>query len=57
MRRFVIAATLSLVAVGTAAAQDFNWKGRIAQGKRLEVKGVNGDVRAVLASGAEASVN
>ena len=31
--------------------------GRIATGKRLEVKGVNGDVRAVLASGAEAIVN
>jgi len=30
---------------------------RLAAGKRLEVKGVNGDVRAVLASGAEAVVN
>lgn len=57
MRRFAIITTLCLAAATTAAAQDFNWRGRIAQGKRLEVKGVNGDVRAVLASGAEAVVN
>ena len=52
-----LVAVLSVAAVGIAGAQDFNWRGRIAQGKRLEVKGVNGDVRAVLASGAEAVVN
>lgn len=57
MRASLIALGLSLAAAATAAAQDFNWHGRIAQGKRLEVKGVNGDVRAVLASGAEAVVN
>jgi len=60
MRILPIAMALCLAAATTAttaAAQDFNWHGRIAQGKRLEVKGVNGDVRAVLASGAEASVN
>lgn len=57
MRTLLIAAALCLAAATTAAAQDFNWHGRIAAGKRLEVKGVNGDVRAVLASGAEAVVN
>lgn len=57
MRIPLIATTLLLAAATTAAAQDFNWHGRIAAGKRLEVKGVNGDVRAVLASGAEAVVN
>jgi DUF4097 and DUF4098 domain-containing protein YvlB len=57
MRSFVIAALLGTAVVATAGAQDFNWHGRIAQGKRLEIKGVNGDVRAVLASGAEAVVN
>jgi len=51
-----IVALLCAAAVGAAGAQDFNWHGRIAQGKRLEVKGVNGDVRAVLTSG-EAVVN
>ncbi|HWC72554.1 MAG TPA: DUF4097 family beta strand repeat-containing protein [Gemmatimonadales bacterium] len=57
MRALAIATALCLTALATAAAQDFNWHGKIAAGKRLEVKGVNGDVRAVLASGAEAVVN
>jgi hypothetical protein len=57
MRSTLIAALLSAAAVVSAQAQDFNWHGRIAAGKRLEVKGVNGDVRAVLSSGAEAVVN
>ena len=57
MRSLVMAAFLCVAAVAVAAAQDFNWHGRIAAGKRLEVKGVNGDVRAVLAGGAEAVVN
>ncbi|HTI04376.1 MAG TPA: DUF4097 family beta strand repeat-containing protein [Gemmatimonadales bacterium] len=57
MRTLIAAAALCCMALGTATAQDFNWHGRIAAGKRLEIKGVNGDVRAVLASGAEAVVN
>lgn len=57
MRRFLIAVSLFVAAASTAAAQDFNWHGPLAKGKRLEVKGVNGDVRAVLASGSEAVVN
>ncbi len=57
MRLVLIATALCLMAAGSALAQDFNWHGKIAQGKRLEIKGVNGDVRAVLASGAEAVVN
>src|SRR2546423_14818663 len=57
MRTLLIAIALCVAATITAAAQDFNWHGRIASGKRLEGKGVNGDVRAVLATGAEAGVN
>ena len=57
MRSLLIAALLCVATVASAQAQDFNWHGRLAAGKRLEVKGVNGDVRAVLASGAEAVVN
>ena len=36
----------------TAAAQggDFRWTGKLAPGKRLEIKGVNGDVRATAAT-------
>ena len=57
--RIQVMATVMVLAVSAAAtaqAQDFNWHGRIAPGKRLEIKGVNGDVRAVAASGAEAVV-
>jgi len=57
MRSLLITALVSAVAAASVDAQDFNWHGRLAAGKRLEVKGVNGDVRAVLASGAEAVVN
>src|SRR6266436_9052482 len=57
VRSLLIAALLCVATVASAQAQDFNWHGRLAAGKRLEVKGVNGDVRAVLASGAEAVVN
>jgi DUF4097 and DUF4098 domain-containing protein YvlB len=35
-----------LVTPGTAAAQDFQWHGAIPQGRAIEIKGVNGDVRA-----------
>jgi hypothetical protein len=49
-------ATLALLAVtaGTslAAAQgEFHWKGKIAPGKAIEIKGVNGDISAVAGSG------
>jgi len=57
MRIGLIAAVLLVSAAGAARAQqDFRWHGRIAQGKRLEVKGVNGAVRAVAATGNEAQV-
>lgn len=39
-----------------AAGQDFSWKGRLAAGKVLEVKGVNGDVRALAATGDQIEV-
>jgi len=56
----VIPLTFVLLAAGAlpAAAQaDFHWSGAIAAGKRLEIKGVNGDIRAVgIAAGAQAEV-
>src|SRR5213083_3602955 len=43
------------VAVGTtrqaAAQNEFHWKGPVAAGKAIEIKGVNGDVRAIAGSG------
>jgi len=47
-----LAATLQ----GTTQGRDFRWTGAIARGKTLEVMGVNGDVRASLASGSRAEV-
>ena len=38
------------------AAQDFEWRGRIAQGDEIEIKGVNGDVVAKFTSGSEVVV-
>ena len=55
----VVPVILTAIAFGSpAAAQspDFRWHGRLASGKRVEVKGVNGDVRAVFTTGAEVEV-
>lgn len=48
--------TLALLAAAAApllaaAQSDFHWKGKIAAGKTIEIKGVNGDVSAVAGSG------
>ena len=62
MHRATAAPILALLAfaawVPAAAAQtpDFRWHGRLAPGKRVEVKGVNGDVRAIAATGSEVEV-
>jgi putative adhesin len=50
-----LAATLLVAA--PAAAQDFHWNGRLAAGKRLEIKGVNGSIRAMAATGDEIDVS
>ena len=44
-RLLAITAAAGLFA-STAAAQDFNWSGNIAQGRSIEIKGVNGNVLA-----------
>jgi len=56
MKRYATLTALALLAAAPATAQDFDWKGRIAIGKWLEVKGVNGAVRASAATGGEAQV-
>jgi hypothetical protein len=48
----VTAATL-LAALPALAADDFHWQGRLAQGRTLEIKGVNGGI---VAEGASAGV-
>jgi len=49
-----LAALITLAA--PLAAQDFSWSGRLAAGKELEIKGVNGFVRAEAATGDEIQV-
>jgi putative adhesin len=45
------AAGLAFSARAAAAQGEFHWKGKVAAGKTIEIKGVNGDVRAVAGSG------
>ncbi len=47
----LLTAGLALPARHAAAQAEFHWKGTIAAGKAIEIKGVNGDVRAVAGSG------
>lgn len=42
--------------VAPPAQPDFSWAGSIASGKAIEIKNVNGDIRAVRARGAEVEV-
>jgi hypothetical protein len=51
----ILAATL--LAAAPAGAQDFHWSGRLAAGKRLEIKGVNGSIRTTAAAGDEIDVS
>jgi len=39
------------------AAQDFHWAGTVAAGKRLEIKGVSGDIHAIFGGGNQVEVN
>jgi DUF4097 and DUF4098 domain-containing protein YvlB len=49
-------AALAQANQGTQTADSFDWKGALAAGKTLEIRGVNGDIRATAAAGNEASV-
>lgn len=46
LRALAAAAVFTVGAVSAAGAQDFTWAGAIAQGQAIEIKGVNGDIRA-----------
>jgi len=52
----VLLSLVTVCATPLAAQGDFHWKGKIAAGKEIEIKGVNGDVRAVAGSGGETEV-
>lgn len=59
MRTFAatLAALALLAAPAPSAAQDFHWTGTLSPGNRIEIKGVNGAIRAMAASGNEAVVD
>src|SRR5437867_12077380 len=58
MRAISLAASVLLAAVvrPVAAQGEFHWSGRLASGKRLEIKGVNGDIHAVGVAGGQIDV-
>ena len=52
MRAIPILVTLGAVAVAAPTqvmAQDFEWSGRLSAGQAIEVKGINGDIEALVA--------
>jgi DUF4097 and DUF4098 domain-containing protein YvlB len=54
--RIAIAVTAAAAFSLPAAAQDFSWRGAIARGGVIEIKGVNGGIEATAGSGSEAEV-
>jgi len=48
---------LLFTAATPLAAQDFHWTGHLAAGKRLEIKGVNGSIRAMATTGDQIDVS
>ena len=59
MRAIPILVTLGAVVVAAPAslmAQDFEWSGRLSAGQAIEVKGINGDIEAMVASGNQVEV-
>src|SRR5206468_1787521 len=58
MRRWmtVVSMLLGTVLVHVDAQTDFQWRGQLTSGQTLEVKGINGDVRAVPSSTTDVEV-
>lgn len=55
-RAFTLLTLAGLASAPAVEAQDFNWSGRIAAGRTLEIQGINGAVSAQRATGGEARV-
>jgi putative adhesin len=56
-RTFIaVTAALALVSLRATAQTDFNWSGQVTTGQTLEIKGVNGDIRALPSSTTGAQV-
>ncbi len=59
MRSILITLAMAGLTAGAAAAQstDFQWRGTLDRGKTIEIRGVNGDVRAVPSQDGAVHVN
>ena len=53
---WLMVALASSAIAAPLAAQDWNWRGRVSPNQWLEIKGVNGGIRAVPSSGSEIEV-
>ena len=57
LKHAALAGVAALALAAPAAAQsDFEWRGQMAAGQSIEIKGINGSVRAVAATGNEVEV-
>ncbi len=57
LRHAALAGIVGLACAAPAAAQnDFEWRGQMAAGQGIEIKGINGSIRAVAARGNEVEV-
>lgn len=50
-REAALAAAILVSAAGVAAGQDWSWDGRVAPGQAVEIKGINGEIKASPAAG------
>ncbi len=57
MLRTLALCALSMSALHAAEAKPFHWRGTIAAGKSLEVRGVNGNITVDASSGSSAEVD
>ena len=51
MRQFAVLAIATALPFAAFAQSDFNWSGSLSPGQTLEIKGINGSIRAELAPG------
>jgi len=52
----VTTAFLTLLTVAPAAAQDLRWNGRLTSGQTIEIRGINGDIRATASGSGDVEV-
>jgi len=56
IRFLILLSLLFASSTSVLAAQDFTWHGKVAAGKAIEIKGINGGIKARAASGNEVEV-